>query len=228
MATQTNLILNAKGGSGKSTLATNLASFYACWGYSVAIADFDPQASSNTWLKMRPETKPHVSQVYVDLQNPSLNVFQDYLILDVPSGLRGEALINMMARADRVLIPVLPSPMDIRACGYFIHEILKSEQYQKNPVAFAVVANRVKQHTLAYRSLEKFLGQLDIPFITTLRDTQNYIRAAALGLGIFDMPIYSVAEDLEQWEPILTWLNNGEGILPPKADSPAADLLSFV
>ena len=40
------MVLNAKGGCGKSTLATNIASYFATEGASVALADYDPQRSS--------------------------------------------------------------------------------------------------------------------------------------------------------------------------------------
>ena len=56
--------------------------------------------------------------------------------------------------------------------------------------------------------LETFLTALDIPFITTLRDTQNYIRAAERGLGIFEMAPSAVEFDLEQWQPLIKWLNS--------------------
>jgi chromosome partitioning protein len=45
------MVLNAKGGCGKSTLATNIASYFATQGASVALADYDPQRSSLDWLE---------------------------------------------------------------------------------------------------------------------------------------------------------------------------------
>ena len=52
------MVLNAKGGCGKSTLATNIASWYATEGASVALADFDPQRSALDWLDRRPADRP--------------------------------------------------------------------------------------------------------------------------------------------------------------------------
>jgi chromosome partitioning protein len=46
-----------------------------------------------------------------------------------------------------------------------------------------VVANRVKRNTLIYQSLMRFLETLRIPVIATLRDSQNYVRAAEMGVG---------------------------------------------
>ena len=57
------LVLNAKGGCGKSTIATNIASYYAVEGKSVALADFDPQRSSLDWLARRPADAPEIAGV---------------------------------------------------------------------------------------------------------------------------------------------------------------------
>ncbi|MCK4952052.1 MAG: chromosome partitioning protein, partial [Gammaproteobacteria bacterium] len=72
----------------------------------------------------------------------------------------------------------------------------------------AVIANRVRENTLVYQSLEKFLKSLKIPFITSLRDTQNYIRAADQGLGIFELAPSSVYTDLDQWDPLIDWISS--------------------
>ncbi len=48
------MVMNAKGGCGKSTLATNIASYFANEGATVALADYDPQRSSLDWLERRP------------------------------------------------------------------------------------------------------------------------------------------------------------------------------
>lgn len=42
--------------------------------------------------------------------------------------------------------------------------------------------------------------------MTTLRDTQNYIRSAEAGVGVCEMPRWQVQQDLEHWQPLLAWL----------------------
>jgi len=39
-----------------------------------------------------------------------------------------------------------------------------------------------------------------------VRDSQNYVRAAELGVGIHEMKPYTVKEDLAQWQSLLAWL----------------------
>jgi len=98
--------------------------------------------------------------------------------------------------------------MDIRAAAHFIKELLTVGKVSRKETRLAVVANRVREYTLIYHTLEAFLDSLKIPFVATLRDTQNYIRAADRGLGIFELAPSLVWQDLEQWEPLLEWLNS--------------------
>jgi chromosome partitioning protein len=78
----------------------------------------------------------------------------------------------------------------------------------RHQTKLAVVANRVRENTLVYHKLERFLKSLKIPFVTSLRDTQNYIRAEERGLGLFEMAPSLVEKDLEQWQPLLKWLRS--------------------
>ena len=55
--------------------------------------------------------------------------------------------------------------------------------------------------------LLRILGNIEIPIISVLRDSQNYLHAADLGLGIYDMPHHKVKKDLEQMEQVINWLD---------------------
>jgi chromosome partitioning protein len=205
---RTIMTLNPKGGCGKSTLATNIASFFASAGDSVALADLDAQRSSLEWLDARGEDWPEVAGV--DGCNGSLRVprGRDLLVLDAPAATHGKELAALVRRTETVLIPVLPSPMDMRACAHFIAELLTVGKVSRRQTKVAVVANRVRENTLVYHSLEAFLRKLHIPLVATLRDSQNYIRAAERGLGIFELAPSLAANDLEQWESLLRWLKS--------------------
>jgi chromosome partitioning protein len=78
-----------------------------------------------------------------------------------------------------------------------------------------VVANRIRRNTLTYQSLIRFLQTLGIPIVATLRDSQNYLRAAEHGIGVHEMKTYIVREDIEEWQPLIDWLEIPPG--PPKA-----------
>jgi len=117
------LILNAKGGSGKSTIATNLASYYAQQGQNVLLADYDPQGSSWDWVSSRSPAYPSIQVVagYADPVRPKRNT--DIVIMDSPAGVYGNELTKLLRRAETILIPVIPSPIDMRAAAEFIDTI---------------------------------------------------------------------------------------------------------
>jgi chromosome partitioning protein len=200
------MLLNTKGGCGKTTLATNLASYHVRKGHSVMLADFDPQGSSVEWLAGRPEERPPIHGVKAWKDPVRAPEKPDYIIIDAPAGVHGRELTHLVRHAHHILIPVLPSPIDIRAAAHFIGDLLLTCKAMNSNATVAVVANRAREQTIVYKDLERFLSNLEIPFIATLRDTQNYIRAAKQGLGIFELPFAQVADDLVEWQPILAWL----------------------
>ena len=200
---RTIMLMNAKGGCGKSTLATNLAGYYAAQGKKVVLADFDPQQSSMEWLQARPEDRPEIIGIDATQDPVKASRNTDFLFLDVPAVTHGKELTALVKRAETIIIPVLPSPMDIRAASHFVKELLSVGKIERKEAKLALVANRVRENTIVYHRLEVFLKSLKVPFIATLRDTQNYIRAADRGLSIFELAPSSTQLDLEQWEPLI-------------------------
>lgn len=203
------IVINSKGGSGKTTIATNLASYFATQGDKVVLVDRDPQGSSIAWLNARSPARPPIRGIaaYATAgKQPGRNT--DYVITDAPAGLRGGALSKMVRRAQTVLIPVLPSPFDMRAVSDFIAEIRKSAPARNKKVKLALVANRSRDFTNIYWELDDFLSKQRMPFLTMLRDSQHYIRAAQRGLGIFEMVPSATAVDREQWRPIIKWVKS--------------------
>jgi chromosome partitioning protein len=198
------LIANPKGGSGKSTLATNLASYYALWDVPVALSDLDPQQSSMEWLGQRPDHLNPIVGVEGTTGRLSVPDGIQRLVADAPARTTLAQLRRLFEQCDEVLIPVLPSPIDIRAAGHFVGELLLDDMLRKSRIG--LVANRVRENTRIYANLEKFLKTLDIPLVTHLRDTQNYIRAAEGGFGIFEMPPYLADRDMEDWRPLINWI----------------------
>ena len=205
---RTIMLMNAKGGCGKTTLATNLATWYADEGMKVALADYDPQRSSLDWLEARKGYDGIPEIEGIDAANEPLRTGRatDLLIMDAPAGTHGKDINRMLQRVDTIILPVLPSPIDMRACDRFLSELLSSGRVSKRQTRIAIVANRVKEQTLIYRDLESYLGHLKIPFLTHFRESQNYIRAAECGLAIFEMAPSQVYKDVIQWDPLLDWL----------------------
>lgn len=207
---RTIMLMNAKGGCGKTTLATNIATWFADEGATVALADFDPQGSSLDWLEARKDYEgiPDIQGIDATRNPVKPARGTDILIMDAPAGTHGSEINSMLKRVQSLIVPVLPSPIDMRACGRFLEELLRSGRVSRQQTRIAIVANRVRENTLIYRQLEEYLAHLEVPFLTHLRESQNYIRAAERGLGIFEMAPSMVWQDEELWDPILAWLEN--------------------
>ncbi|MDH5353571.1 MAG: ParA family protein [Gammaproteobacteria bacterium] len=203
------MVLNSKGGSGKSTLTTNLASYYAMQGKKVVLVDFDPQLSSFDWLAARSGGRKSITGVDASKGNYRSPRNVDYIIYDTPAAVYGNELNGFLRRAQSIIIPVLPSPIDMRAATPFIQKVLANGRVSRKECRVALVANRCRENTNVYHQLDSYLKKVrKAPFISVLRETQNYNKAAERGLGIFDLAPYQVTRDRDQWEPIIKWLNS--------------------
>ncbi len=203
------LVMNPKGGCGKSTVATNLASWYATRGKTVALADFDSQRSSLDWAETRPADVPPVTGVAAfedGLRSVPRNA--DIVVIDAPARVHGRELTELVRRAETVLVPVLPSEIDMRAASQFVDELLEVGKVARQQARIAVLANRIKENTLSFDALDAYLRGLPVPYVATLRDAQNYVRAYARGLGVFELPQYLAWPDWEQWGPLCDWLES--------------------
>lgn len=208
------LLANAKGGCGKTTLSTNLASYYAGRGRDVTLLDLDPQQSSTQWCRQRKDSGnddirlvsiPLDGRFHAGKLQGALREAGDLLIIDSPAGLDGMALDALLNIAKVVLVPVLPSPIDIRAATRFMQSVMLSPANRRRPKRLAVIANRARERTRMYGKLELFLNTLKIPFLSTLRDTQLYVRAAGDGCGVLDLH-EADQQDREAWRIIIEWL----------------------
>ena len=115
---------------------------------------------------------------------------------------------ELVRRAETILVPVLPSPIDMKACAHFMAELLELGRVQRAQARLALIANRVRENTLLFEELDAYLGKLKVPYLTALRQSTNYLRAFQRGMGIFELPEYLARPDWEQWEPITKWLGS--------------------
>jgi chromosome partitioning protein len=214
------VLLNPKGGSGKTTIATNLASYFAVAGLRPTLMDLDAQGSSTRWLTKRAKGQTTIYAIAGYERNSRvtrsfatrLPLDTERLIVDTAAALEAQRLPDITRNATAVLVPVLPSDIDIHAAAKCISDLLLIAKMRRDEHRIAVIANRVKKNTLMYKSLMKFLETLQIPVIATLRDSQNYIKAAETGTGLFEMKSYVVREDLDQWMPLIEWLTTRKAL----------------
>lgn len=217
------LILNGKGGCGKTTISTNLASYLAVQGFQTAIMDYDPQESSLTWLKLRQNLNDDAPSIHGiaahagagglvtrswQLRTPPGT---ERVVVDAPAGTSGAELIEILKNVNAIIIPVLPSSIDMHATARFIQDLLLIGKVRARNIPVCIVANRVPKQTTTYKKLLLFLSALNIPFVVTFKDNYHYLNAAENGLGIHELKKSSDYE-VEQWQKLFAWLENaGKG-----------------
>ncbi len=203
------IVMNAKGGCGKSTLATNLASYYADAGYAVALADYDPQRSGLDWLDRRPDNRAEIIGIAgYDGGLKHVPRGADMVIIDAPARSHGKELTDLIRHAETIIVPVLPSTIDMQASDRFIKELKSVGKVERKQAKIGVVANRVREYTLIFDELDEYLTKLRVPYVATLREAQNYVRAYTRGLGIYELPEYLAWPDWEQWDPLIEWVDS--------------------
>ena len=219
------IILNPKGGSGKTTIATNLAARFAATGQQPVLMDLDPQGSSTRWLKKRQEELPQIHGIAAFERSSAvtrswqLRIPQDCgaVIVDTPAALDPQRIPEVTRGADAILVPVMPSDIDIHAAAKCIADLLLVGKVRRSQGRLGIIANRVRSNTLISKALMRFLKSLDIPLVATFRDTQNYVRSAQTGTGIFEMPTWQVSKDLEDWNALASWLDSRQPVVAPQA-----------
>jgi len=203
------VIANPKGGAGKSTLSTNVAGFLASQGHAVMLGDADIQQSSRLWLSLRPDTVTRITtwELQADLvltAKPPKGT--THVVIDTPGGLDGWRFKEVLGRADKIMVPIMPSIFDMYAAQNFLTKLREITRHSRCKVG--VVGMRVDERTLAASKLREFMETLELPIVGYLRDTQHYLHLAAHGLSMFDITPAKVEKDLLQWRPICQWLQD--------------------
>jgi chromosome partitioning protein len=209
-------VSNPKGGSGKTTVTTNLACFFAKFGYSVLVLDCDSQSSAKDWASMRASDLPRVmvvattaEQLLDRLQNArNTDAPKAVVLLDLPAAFPVELELALYPYIDAMLIPTNTSPIDIRAMVRHVFDLYKQFLDEQTTPAVGVIVNRAKPHTRLHQLVYSgFLQRIAFPLVGELRDTQNYPSASHEGKGVVELPLRQSIKDLLQWKPVLEWLS---------------------
>src|SRR5690606_38309098 len=140
-------------------------------GSATALADFDPQGSSLAWLEERPKTHgPIVGIEGFESGLRSVPRSTKYLIIDAPARSHGRELTDLVKRAETIIVPVLPSPIDMKAAARFVEELMALQKVADRKAKVALVANRVRDNTLIFDELDAYLNELRVPYVATLRE----------------------------------------------------------
>lgn len=114
-------IASQKGGSGKTTLAGHLAVQAELTGAGpVALVDTDPQGSLSEWWNARAAETPRFARTSPSRLAQNVEQMRalgiKLLIIDTPPAIE-TTITDVISLCDLVIIPVRPSPHDLRAVG---------------------------------------------------------------------------------------------------------------
>ena len=131
------VIANRKGGAGKTTISGHLACEAERVGLGpVALLDTDPQGSLTDWWNEREAATPVLLQLKGSLPETVRAAAEagfSYLIIDTPPAI-SETIATVIEVADLVIIPITPSPHDLRAAGRTVDLI----EERKKPLLFVL------------------------------------------------------------------------------------------
>jgi chromosome partitioning protein len=194
MAGQVIAVINQKGGTGKTTLALNLAAGLARRA-ATAIVDADPQRSISQWVAMagNADTLPHATPAGDTSDGDTAATISrlaqrhGYVVVDCPPTVQGPVIAAIMASAHKVLIPVLPSPLDLWASVEMA--ALVGQAAQKNPALQAcLILNQVETRNALSRVMQQAVAEFDVPLLqASIQRRAAYRSAAVEGVSVYGL-----------------------------------------
>ena len=117
---RTVVFANRKGGVGKTTLAGHVGVVAASRGETVVLMDTDPQGSLAAWWNARERDDVRFAAAQLSELSGQLRLLAEkgtsLVIIDTPPAVT-TTIAAVVAAADLVVVPIRPSPHDLRAVG---------------------------------------------------------------------------------------------------------------
>jgi chromosome partitioning protein len=161
-------LLNQKGGVGKTTLATHIAGELALRDQQVVLLDADPQGSALDWTQRRSQqglprlfSTVGLARETLHQEAPELAWRVDHVVIDGPPRIAALARSALLA-ADRVVIPVQPSPYDLWASAEMV-ALIREAQAFRPALRAAFVINRRVSTTVIGREARQALAEQPLP-----------------------------------------------------------------
>ena len=205
---KTVLVASSKGGVGKTTIATHLAAQAALGGQRTVLVDADPQGSSTRWAERRAGLESAVLPLDGSRKDWQRRLPEDtqQIVIDAPAGAMAGDLDRFLDQADAIVVPVLPSALDIEATVPFLNSLAKLPRVRKGKLRVGLVGNKLKPWTNASQQALELFRAWPYPLVAQLRDSQAYVLLTGLGKSLFDYHSQQVRDHQADWQPLLKWL----------------------
>lgn len=184
-------ITSLKGGVGKSTIAQNIAVCLAHNGYKVCIADADTNQSSLRWSSLRSESLPTIPAFGVPERTLAANIKQlakDYEVVVIdgtPSIDRVSSKIILLA--DLLLIPMLPSGLDIWATELFLERYEDAKVEKEKDIPAYMVMNQYSDRLNFNKEVKEAVSEMGVElFESSLFSRVAYQEVIVRGLGVIE------------------------------------------
>jgi chromosome partitioning protein len=175
-------LYNGKGGCGKTTLAWNLAMGLARRAPTLLV-DADPQGSLGDWANWA-DSEGHYAIAVCDWAalREGGQAEHHYRVYDCPPRLDDHEIQGILGQADLVLLPVLPSPLDLWASRR------SAELVQDLQLRGCFVLNQVEAHSALSRASQSAIAAMGLPVLPVAIGRRAIYRSAALeGLSVYHM-----------------------------------------
>ena len=193
MSVRSIALASLKGGCGKSTLAFNLAAGLARR-ERIGLVDADPQGAVRHWLDWSADRAGEsvLPEVYEAGGDP-LGVLakakrrHDRVVVDCPPSLDMVITGRILEQVDAVVIPVLPSPLDLWA-GASTVEAVNAARLRNPALRAWLLLNQMEPGSAISRAMGEALAGLDIPSLASVVRRRAAFRTAAVeGLSVYQL-----------------------------------------
>ena len=185
-------VTSLKGGVGKSTIAQNLAVCFAHMGYKVCIADADTNQSSLRWSTLRDDSLPKVGVFGLPdgkmLSSNIKHLNEDYeiVIIDGTPSL-SKVTSKILLLGDVIIIPILPSGLDIWATEQFIERYEDAKEQKEHDIPAYFLLNQFNARLNLNKEVQDVIEDLSIPPLkSALKNRVAYRQAVIEGVGVYE------------------------------------------
>lgn len=197
-------VISQKGGSGKTTLTANLSVIASLKKKRVLLLDTDPQKSLYHWWERRTQEMPNLADIGIDdLEKTISNLKKDsydMVFIDTPPH-TSKTINSVVNVSDLILIPVKPSPNDLRAVGNTI-SLIKN----KNKKFIFVINQANKQATITLSTATE-LSRYGEVCTSIIANRLDYITSLIDGHGVLEMKGKNM-RSVEEVEGLFKYIND--------------------